>query len=220
MCLAVREAEANAVLHGNRLHPGRRVRLDWETQEGRVRVTVGDEGDGFTPPPPTGKVNLGRRLRQYAVAAPSLRHVSPGQLRRSTICRLPDAIAKIPVGAGRTGAAGLSLPPRTRNREGAFHSRAKPTRETRIPRPERFCLGTLGGAGGTRTQTGDASHLRKRHRGGHSHPAGSRCIRLDPRATALRCGTYRTAMGAPGDRSGRRSSRRIRRTAANRAAQP
>ncbi|MET9979378.1 ATP-binding protein [Streptomyces microflavus] len=58
ICLAVREAAANAVLHGNRLHPGRRVRLDWETQEGRVRVTVGDEGDGFTPPPPTGKVNL------------------------------------------------------------------------------------------------------------------------------------------------------------------
>ncbi|MFI5723136.1 ATP-binding protein [Streptomyces cyaneofuscatus] len=58
ICLAVREAAANAVLHGNRLRPGKRVRLDWEAQEGRVRVTVGDEGEGFTPPPPTGEINL------------------------------------------------------------------------------------------------------------------------------------------------------------------
>lgn len=55
ICLAVREAAANAVLHGNRQHPGKRVRLDWEIREGRVRVTVGDEGDGFTPPRPPGR---------------------------------------------------------------------------------------------------------------------------------------------------------------------
>ncbi|MFD4273849.1 hypothetical protein R2B67_26410 [Streptomyces cyaneofuscatus] len=36
--------EYRAALHGNRLHPAKRVRLDWEAQEGRVRVTVGDEG--------------------------------------------------------------------------------------------------------------------------------------------------------------------------------
>ncbi|MFF6904822.1 ATP-binding protein [Streptomyces sp. NPDC012389] len=58
ICLAVREAAANAVLHGNQEHPDKRVRLDWETQENRVRITVGDEGTGFTPPPPTGELNL------------------------------------------------------------------------------------------------------------------------------------------------------------------
>ncbi|MEU1482791.1 WD40 repeat domain-containing protein [Streptomyces sp. NPDC005752] len=68
---------------------------------------------------------------------------------------------------------------------------AKRPQKTRFPRSERFCLGMLGGAGGTRTQKGDASHLRKRHRGGHSHPVGSRCIRLDP--GQRRCGAVRTA---------------------------
>ncbi|MEU0128951.1 hypothetical protein [Streptomyces sp. NPDC006289] len=38
--------------------------------------------------------------------------------------------------------------------------------KTRLPRSERFCLGMPGGAGGTRTQMGDASRLRKRGRAG------------------------------------------------------
>ncbi|WP_354644246.1 ATP-binding protein [Kitasatospora camelliae] len=56
--LAVHEAVANAVLHGNRQEPGKRVRLAWERQDGRLTVTVGDEGAGFTPPRPTTELNL------------------------------------------------------------------------------------------------------------------------------------------------------------------
>jgi serine/threonine-protein kinase RsbW len=56
--LAVREAVANAVLHGNRRDGAKRVRLDREVGDGRLIVTVGDEGEGFTPPPPSETLNL------------------------------------------------------------------------------------------------------------------------------------------------------------------
>ncbi|MEW2636173.1 ATP-binding protein [Streptomyces sp. NPDC048389] len=56
--LTVREAVANAVLHGNRRDPARHVRLSSELRGGRLRVTVGDEGDGFDRPEATGDVNL------------------------------------------------------------------------------------------------------------------------------------------------------------------
>ncbi|WP_405014874.1 ATP-binding protein [Kitasatospora sp. NBC_01539] len=56
--LAVREATANAVLHGNRQDGAKRVRLDWAASDGRLVVTVGDEGEGFTPPPPPRSLNL------------------------------------------------------------------------------------------------------------------------------------------------------------------
>lgn len=49
----------------------------------------------------------------------------------------------------------------------------KTPRKARSPRQERFRLGTLGGAGGTRTQRGDASHLR-RLRAAASGPAPPR----------------------------------------------
>lgn len=75
-------------------------------------------------------------------------------------------------------------------RRAASTARKRP-RNTRFPRSERFCLGKPGGAGGTRTQKRDGSHLRKRHRGGHSHPVESRCIRLDP--LQRYCGAVRTA---------------------------
>lgn len=51
--LAVHEAVVNAVLHGNRQDPAKRVRLSWERRAGRLYVTVGDEGEGFTPPEPS-----------------------------------------------------------------------------------------------------------------------------------------------------------------------
>ncbi|MEU3278859.1 ATP-binding protein [Streptomyces antibioticus] len=56
--LAVREAVANAVLHGNRRDPARHVWLSWELRGSRLRVTVGDEGEGFDRPDATGEVNL------------------------------------------------------------------------------------------------------------------------------------------------------------------
>ncbi|MFJ6048967.1 ATP-binding protein [Streptomyces sp. NPDC092307] len=56
--LAVREAVANAVLHGNRREPAKHVRLSWQLREGRLVVTVADEGNGFSRPEPTDEVNL------------------------------------------------------------------------------------------------------------------------------------------------------------------
>lgn len=63
---------------------------------------------------------------------------------------------------------------------------AKGALKTRRPRSERFCLGTLGGAGGTRTHKSDGSHLRRCRNNGHSHPFPSGCIPLDPAGTGDR----------------------------------
>ncbi|MER7000501.1 ATP-binding protein [Streptomyces sp. NPDC000410] len=56
--LAVREAVANAVLHGNRRDSAKHVFLRWERLDGRLAVTVGDEGNGFDRPEPTDEFNL------------------------------------------------------------------------------------------------------------------------------------------------------------------
>ncbi|UQT54685.1 ATP-binding protein [Streptomyces durmitorensis] len=56
----------------------------------------------------------------------------------------------------------------------------KRPRESRFPRSERFCWGRLGGAGGTRTYSGDASHLRFSWRSGHINLFPSGCVPLDP----------------------------------------
>lgn len=55
--LAVREAVINAILHGNKNDPTRRVeiRLD-EPRAGGIRIRIRDQGDGFDPegtPDPT-----------------------------------------------------------------------------------------------------------------------------------------------------------------------
>ncbi|MEV7771919.1 anti-sigma factor antagonist [Kitasatospora sp. NPDC086791] len=57
--LAVHEAVANAVIHGNRFSPDKQVRLSARHDATRLTVTVSDEGPGFTPgPQPTGALNL------------------------------------------------------------------------------------------------------------------------------------------------------------------
>lgn len=63
---------------------------------------------------------------------------------------------------------------------GAANAARESPRKTRIPRPERFGLGTPDGAGGTRTHKRDASHLRRCRNNGHSHPFSSGCDPLDP----------------------------------------
>lgn len=47
--VAVGEAISNAILYGNGEDPGKRVRVRAEYGDGRVRVTVADEGEGFDP---------------------------------------------------------------------------------------------------------------------------------------------------------------------------
>ena len=47
--LAVREAVANAIKHGNREDPDKQVEVDWEVQGGELLVRVRDQGEGFDP---------------------------------------------------------------------------------------------------------------------------------------------------------------------------
>ena len=47
--LAVREAVANAIKHGNRQDPGKRVDVELVFDDGYVDIVVADEGDGFRP---------------------------------------------------------------------------------------------------------------------------------------------------------------------------
>ena len=46
---ALREALANAVRHGNRAEPERKVRVDCTIEGRTVTIQVEDEGDGFDP---------------------------------------------------------------------------------------------------------------------------------------------------------------------------
>ncbi|EFC85389.1 ATP-binding protein [Parafrankia sp. EUN1f] len=49
LALAVREAVANAMIHGNRLDPALPVRLLLDRAAYQITVTVSDQGRGFTP---------------------------------------------------------------------------------------------------------------------------------------------------------------------------
>ena len=58
---ALREAVANAVLHGNRQDPTRSVHIDFLIEDCVVTIRVEDEGEGFDPgavPDPTDPGNL------------------------------------------------------------------------------------------------------------------------------------------------------------------
>ena len=59
--IAVTEAVNNAINHGNRQNPEKKVHLDFETQDSSLRFMVKDEGDGFdfeNLPDPTDPANL------------------------------------------------------------------------------------------------------------------------------------------------------------------
>jgi serine/threonine-protein kinase RsbW len=58
---AVREAIANAVRHGNRAEPERKVRVEYTIEGRTVTIRIEDEGNGFDPeeiPDPTDPANL------------------------------------------------------------------------------------------------------------------------------------------------------------------
>jgi serine/threonine-protein kinase RsbW len=58
---ALREAMANAVRHGNRLQPERKVHVDLSVDSTAVTIRIDDEGEGFDPsliPDPTVPENL------------------------------------------------------------------------------------------------------------------------------------------------------------------
>lgn len=47
--LAAEEAIVNAIVHGNRLDPGKRVHVVSAVSPDRVLITITDEGEGFDP---------------------------------------------------------------------------------------------------------------------------------------------------------------------------
>jgi serine/threonine-protein kinase RsbW len=49
MSVAVRESVVNAIKHGNRLDPDKRVDLAFAISEGALEVTIHDQGTGFDP---------------------------------------------------------------------------------------------------------------------------------------------------------------------------
>jgi serine/threonine-protein kinase RsbW len=49
LVIAMTEAVNNAIVHGNRLDPGRRVRYSLECRDEGVHCVIEDEGEGFDP---------------------------------------------------------------------------------------------------------------------------------------------------------------------------
>ncbi len=61
IAMAVREAAVNAVLHGNRYDPNKRVTVSFESTPAKLTVSVRDEGPGLDPaslPDPLAPENL------------------------------------------------------------------------------------------------------------------------------------------------------------------
>ena len=49
IALAVHETAANAVIHGNRYNPDKKISVAISIGENRLTITIGDEGEGFDP---------------------------------------------------------------------------------------------------------------------------------------------------------------------------
>ena len=61
MTLAIREAAANAIKHGNKQHPDKVAQVVFELEEDHISIEIIDEGDGFEPenvPDPLAPENL------------------------------------------------------------------------------------------------------------------------------------------------------------------
>lgn len=49
LAIAVTEAVGNAIVHGNKKDPDKKVYITFQLEEDRVEVSVRDEGEGFDP---------------------------------------------------------------------------------------------------------------------------------------------------------------------------
>ena len=61
--IAVREAVANAIQHGNSLDPDKLVEIDLSVEDGEIVVRVRDEGSGFDPDKVPNPLNVENLLR-------------------------------------------------------------------------------------------------------------------------------------------------------------
>lgn len=59
--VAITEATNNAIQHGNKLDPNKKVQISYSVDEDMIRFTIQDEGQGFNPdilPDPTDPENI------------------------------------------------------------------------------------------------------------------------------------------------------------------
>jgi len=47
--LALEEAFLNAARHGNKMDPGKEIKIDYSVSSNKVEISMADEGDGFDP---------------------------------------------------------------------------------------------------------------------------------------------------------------------------
>jgi len=47
--LALEEAFVNAVKHGNKMDPGKKVKIDYTITCDKIEISLSDDGDGFNP---------------------------------------------------------------------------------------------------------------------------------------------------------------------------
>ncbi len=96
--MAVRETVVNAVVHGNRYSAHKKVHLQVSGSKDRIKVTVGDEGDGFelgSLPDPLAEENLlhqsgrGLLLVRAFVDEFQVRRLSPHGTEVELVKRLP-----------------------------------------------------------------------------------------------------------------------------------
>ncbi len=106
--VAVQEAIANAVIHGNHEIPEKRVHVECSCSlEGEVLITVRDEGEGFDSnnlPDPTDPANLllshGRGVRLMQTLMDEVRFEENGTIvRMRKLLRLPLGQQKLALGA-------------------------------------------------------------------------------------------------------------------------
>jgi len=109
--LAVREAVANGVLHGNRLQADRRVEVAMELFDDEVEITVTDEGQGFDPgavPDPLAAENLlkpsGRGIFLMRTLMDHVEFSFNGATGRGTLVRLRKRLRPPPEAGSDEGA--------------------------------------------------------------------------------------------------------------------
>jgi len=109
--LAVREAVANGVLHGNRLQADRRVEVAMELLDDEVEITVTDEGQGFDPgavPDPLAAENLlkpsGRGIFLMRTLMDHVEFSFNGATGRGTLVRLRKRLRPLPEAGSEEGA--------------------------------------------------------------------------------------------------------------------
>jgi len=83
--LAIEEAVANGIHHGNRRAAGKVVKVQCRVDDREIFIAVEDEGEGFDPssvPDPTDEANLsipsGRGLMLMGAYMSEVRHIPPG----------------------------------------------------------------------------------------------------------------------------------------------